>query len=284
MSDNVTSSAGLVLPTNAMILPSVNSLMVSHTFLSLLIPLTTWLFYLSTPENRRRPVFLLNLGAIVFAFVICILVDASAIHTILHPLRPWHLHLVIQFIAVWQSILVDLTLLVRLISVYPPQQVGPIRFALLTSIPVLLKLARTVNLLLFTKVMVDTLYGPNAAMADVVFISKPYIKIEWGTQMMDNTYVSLASLWKIGATIAQRMRTIFRIALTNFVIPTVFSIAQFVSLYHGAGMTVLNQLVFINMMLSTFGVVLATIWASSITRQEGQTGVGRAGVMGQHSR
>ncbi|KAG9312755.1 hypothetical protein JVU11DRAFT_7189 [Chiua virens] len=171
--------------------------MMSHTFLSLLFPLVISLFYFSTPDNRRKPVFLLNVGAILLAFIVCVLVDASTIHTILHPLNPWHLNTAAQFISVWQSILVDLTLLIRLASVYPLKQIGPKRFALLIAIPILLKLTRAINLILFTKIMVDTLHQPNATPTNTVFVSKPYIKIEWGTQMMDNTYVSLGFLWRI---------------------------------------------------------------------------------------
>ena len=93
-------------------------------------------------------------------------------------------------IGVWQSILVDLILLVRLVAVYPPRSVGLIRFTLLITIPVSLKIARVINILLFTVAVAEAAKGPNPTiMTTIVFITKPYLRIEWGTQMTDNTLV-----------------------------------------------------------------------------------------------
>ncbi|KAG8215920.1 hypothetical protein J3R82DRAFT_7892 [Butyriboletus roseoflavus] len=271
---------------NAIIHPYLSSLMLSHTFLSLLIPLFISLFYYSSPQSRRKVIFILNMTAISLAFVVGVLCDGVAIHSVLEPLNPWPVavNLAIGFISVWQSIIVDLTLLIRVISVYPLAQLGPIRFSLLVAIPVLLKLLRVINLIVFTKVLVDAMNGPNAiVMAESAFSSIPYIKIEWAAQMIDNTYASVTFLRKLHlhgsnriatnssrVTLAQRIRTLFNIALTNFVVPTMFSIAQFACVYRGVDMVILDDIMLVNTMLATFGVAFATVWAGTTNRQEAQ--------------
>ena len=59
--------------------PQLNSLMLSHTFLILLFPLIISLFHFSTPQARRRPIFILNLAAIFLAFVVGVLLDVLSV-------------------------------------------------------------------------------------------------------------------------------------------------------------------------------------------------------------
>lgn len=64
---------------DALVHPLLNSIMIAHTFLTLLIPLTISLFYFSTPQSRRRPLFILNLAAIFLAFVNGVVIDGFAV-------------------------------------------------------------------------------------------------------------------------------------------------------------------------------------------------------------
>ena len=64
---------------NAIIHPSLNSLMLSHTFSSLLIPLFISLFYFSTPQGRRKLIFIFNVAAILLAFAVGVLCDGVAV-------------------------------------------------------------------------------------------------------------------------------------------------------------------------------------------------------------
>lgn len=97
------------------------------------------------------------------------------------------MNIAIGIIGAFQSILVDLTLLVRLISVYPLSHLGLTCFALLTALPILLKVARLINLIIFIKVLVDAARGPlGAENFAIVWATKPYLKIEWSAQVVDN--------------------------------------------------------------------------------------------------
>lgn len=88
MSVNGTSPGGPTSPSavpsvpdlNAIIIhPSLNSILIGHTFLTLLLPLLIALFYFSTPQSRRRPIFILNVLAITLAFTAGVIIDAVAV-------------------------------------------------------------------------------------------------------------------------------------------------------------------------------------------------------------
>ena len=53
----------------AAIKPSLNLLMIGTVWTSFLIPITIALFFFSTPDIRRRPVFILNLVSIALGLV-----------------------------------------------------------------------------------------------------------------------------------------------------------------------------------------------------------------------
>ncbi|KIN98150.1 hypothetical protein M404DRAFT_858145 [Pisolithus tinctorius Marx 270] len=71
--------------------PSLVSLMIGHSFTTLLVPLVIALFYFSNKYSRRTPIFILNVAVIALAFFAGIMIDALAIHAILSPTDPWPL-------------------------------------------------------------------------------------------------------------------------------------------------------------------------------------------------
>ena len=107
------------------------------------------------------------------------------------PLRPTPLsfNIAIGVLGAVQSIIIDSILLIRLISVYPPSFVGRRRFSLLITLPILLKIARVVNLCLFIKVLADATKDPATANLRIgqIWEHAPYLKIEWFSQLFDNT-------------------------------------------------------------------------------------------------
>ncbi|KAG2137970.1 hypothetical protein DEU56DRAFT_345526 [Suillus clintonianus] len=299
MSNNTTTpSPAITVPspppgTNyiAIIQPSLNSIMIGHTFTVILIPLIIALFYFSTPLSRRRPIFILNAIAIILAFIAGIMIDSLAIHSMLSPLDPWPptMNIAIGIIGAFQSILVDLILLLRLTLIYPHTIVGPKRFALVTALPILLKIARLVNMFIFIKVLADAARGPSGSEnLAVVWATTPYLKIEWSAQLVDNAYASIAFLWAIRlrrihtssaaseinprkSTFGQRLRTLFYIAVSNFVFPSLLSLAQLIVVYKNVYVLTVNEIVLVNTMVAVIGVVFATVWAGSVNYHNEKT-------------
>lgn len=73
-------------------------------------------------------------------------------------------------------------------------------------------------------------------------------------------------IYRITGSFTRRLRHIFWIALTNFVIPALFTLVQIIVVYSGADPTTLNDIVLVNTNLAVVGVVFASIWAGSYSR------------------
>ncbi|KAG1808771.1 hypothetical protein EV424DRAFT_1543346 [Suillus variegatus] len=295
-SNTTTTSPTVIVPpspppgTNyiAIIQPSLNSIMIGHTFTVILIPLIFALFYFSTPLSRRRPIFILNVIAIILAFTAGIMIDSLAIHSMLSPLDAWppSVNIAIGIIGAFQSILVDLILLLRLALIYPYTIVGLKRFALITTLPVLLKIARLVNMFVFIKVLADAARGPTGSEnIAVVWATTPYLKIEWSAQLVDNAWPSSGqSVFEENIDQVLRVKSVhgerrlgnacalfstYRSLTSSFLL----SCPSHSWLSYTKTYTVLtvNEIVLVNTMVAVIGVVFATVWAGSVNYQDEKT-------------
>ena len=107
------------------------------------------------------------------------------------PLSPTPLsfNIAIGVLGAVQSIIIDTILLVRLVSVYPPSLFGKKIFVGLITVPLLLKIARIINLCLFIKALADATKDPATAnmLIGQIWEHAPYLKIEWFAQLFDNS-------------------------------------------------------------------------------------------------
>ncbi|KAF8549511.1 hypothetical protein OG21DRAFT_584646 [Imleria badia] len=71
------------------------------------------------------------------------------------------------------------------------------------------------------------------------------------------------------ASFAARVRILSNLALSNFIIPTLFSIVQLVFLFRigDANPFLLNEITLVNARVAVFGVVFATVWAGKEHRR-----------------
>ena len=65
-----------------------------------------------------------------------------------------------------------------------------------------------------------------------------------------------------------RLKVLFYIATTNFVVPALFSLIQIITLYRETDQEVTNDIVLVNTNISVILVVFASIWAGSWARSE----------------
>ncbi|KAF9226669.1 hypothetical protein BS17DRAFT_697636 [Gyrodon lividus] len=269
----------------AIIRPALIDIMIGHTFTVTLIPLIISLFYFSTSHSRRQLIFILNVFTLSLAFSVGIMGDSRAINTLLSPMQPFSVSydMSMGLLGAVQSILVDIVLLVRLTSVYPYSHVGLRRFVQVITLPVILKIARLVNLVMFIVVLAKAAKGPNPEVAfSNLWLTAPYLKIEWFAQLIDNIYASTLFLWKLGLrtktapgavtansklSFTKRLKTLFWIAVSNFVFPALFSIAQIIVVYREVDPVVINQIVLVNTSIAVIGVVFATVWAGSVKKR-----------------
>ncbi|KAK0190668.1 hypothetical protein F5146DRAFT_1000662 [Armillaria mellea] len=242
---------GLELPppgTNyiAIIKPTLAGVLIAHSFTVILIPLLIALLYLSTPRGRRKPIFILNVITISLAFTTGVLLDYRGIRTILSPDNPPELayNLVVGVFGSVQYILIDTILLLRLLAVYPRAYIGTRRYIALITLPVLLKLARVINLFIFISVLVKATRNPATASLRVSQVCFYVFSLETGIA-------------------EQRKWVAESINVTNFVVPTLFSVAQIIVVYRGVTYVAINDIVLANTSTAVVLVVFATVWAGS---------------------
>jgi hypothetical protein len=191
----------------AVIQPALIDIMIGHTFTVILVPLLIAMFYFSNEHSRRQPIFILNVLNVCLAFSVGIMGDSRAVsifysllamleinisgkvNTMLSPAHPYPVSydIIMGTLGAVQTIFVDTILLFRICSVYPLRYLAWQRFVLLVSLPVLLKVARVINLFLFIAALTRAAKGPNAeATLAALWAAAPYLKIEWFAQLVDN--------------------------------------------------------------------------------------------------
>lgn len=141
--------------------------------------------------------FILNAVSIALAIAVGVMLDWRSYQLMVNPTKtyPLSFNLAISILGVSQAILVDTILLLRLISVYPLSLLGPTRFVSLITLPIALKLARFINLVLIIKMLADGAKQPNAEVVlQVKWANAPYVKIEWFAELFDVTSVLLVLL------------------------------------------------------------------------------------------
>ena len=65
------------------------------------------------------------------------------------------------------------------------------------------------------------------------------------------------------ATFTDRLRTLFWVAATNFVVPVLFSLAQIIVVYREVDVLVVNDIVLVNTSIAVIGVIFATVWVDT---------------------
>jgi hypothetical protein len=199
----------------AAIQPSIVFLMIGTIWTGILLPLMVALFFFSSKDTRRQPIFILNVLSLSLGFLlgifnactevshlICHLFcepladkDMDQIHGMLSPLQPWSSanSLVFTILTGYIPWLVEMILVVRLLAVYP-YSTTPKRLWFFIFIPLLLlKIARFVNMTIFTVESGVLLRSPSSGdplfMPQIAWNSHPGPKIEWIIQVLDNSYV-----------------------------------------------------------------------------------------------
>lgn len=171
--------------------PSLNFILVLTPLGAALVPLVITLLFFSTPEVRRRPVFILNILACCSGIVEAALNATLETKQILYPLQPVSealLTAVIAF-AIISPVFIDSILLFRVLAFYPPHRTHKhVLFGVLL-LPVVVKSGRFVAVVLY----LNSFTRGSGQLSSVLLAAEstwprnPYIMTEWSLQMIDNT-------------------------------------------------------------------------------------------------
>ncbi|KAI1795277.1 hypothetical protein LXA43DRAFT_1108278 [Ganoderma leucocontextum] len=296
MSANQTTSAPTAPPGGiSTVASAVDMLIVGTFFPALLVPIAAVLFFFSTPKLRPRPLFILNVLAIVFALGLGgIIIYNVKVGILLQPLDPgFALAQTVLLFAV--PMLTQSILVIRVFAVYPPPLLSWSRIFLIYTPIVALKVARVVNIVIFVIHINDNIKNNPFGGLDAgpVSWSLPYAKVEWFLQVFDDSYVSCLFLLRLreGRKLAirtepqvsvvtnrrirtspsrtlsaARIKALFWIAVFNFVFPVLFNIAQLILIFNDRNFVHGTMVQFANNFLLVTSVLFATIWCSESSR------------------
>ncbi|KAM5530900.1 hypothetical protein V8D89_015432 [Ganoderma adspersum] len=277
-----------VVPVVALI-PGLKGLLIATVFSSFLLPTAVVLFVFSTPALRRGPSFILNVCAIALGLTQgTVTAYVTVREMILMPLNPAWIS-VLTAIYIVTPICVQTILFLRVLIVYPPRQFTlRLRFGVYGP-GIALKAARAANVayLLYTVQSSSSKSGvPRTILGESAAVwTSPFAKSELFLQLVDDIYVSTAFLLRIhsgakfnekqpqpaakgsyialsGGSYAARIRTLFWIALSNFVFPVIFDVAQLVLIFRDPDYIEGAYIISVNSYVSILGVLFSTIWAS----------------------
>ncbi|KAJ7157797.1 hypothetical protein C8R46DRAFT_958768 [Mycena filopes] len=272
----------------AAITPSLSLLMIGTVWSSMLIPLLVILLLFSNSEMRRKPLFIMNLIAVLAGIVLGAMNVYLETTAIISPLTPIKGSVFIGFdcILLYLPVFMDTILLVRLFIVYPPQTISWPGRLLVFGPPILFKLVRVSNLAVFmvrwTNLIKLTAGGGLSPLqaGQTLWGTQPWTKIEWFFQVFDNCYASVLFLLRvhqgrvvnaqsgaIGTTgkkdsHASKLRSLFFIAVGNFVFPCLLSLVQLIFVFRNPSFLDGTYVFFTNAYVEIIGVLLATIWVA----------------------
>ncbi|KAJ6534108.1 hypothetical protein B0H19DRAFT_1271853 [Mycena capillaripes] len=127
--------------------PAFAFILIPAIFGSMLVPLLILLFFLSTPQIRRKPIFVLNVISVGLGIIAAGLDVHLTMMAILFPFTPTVSaeNLVFTILDLWMSWFAEGILLIRVAIVFPRSRL-PVLFAF----PIVAKIARMVINIIFS--------------------------------------------------------------------------------------------------------------------------------------
>lgn len=175
----------------AAIRPSLNFILVLTPLGAVLVPLIITLFFFSTPQSRRHPVFILNIFACLSGIVEAALNAALETKQILYPLEPMSKELLTSVIAfaIVSPLFIDSILLLRILAFYPVSMTPTSQLIAIFALPAIVKCGRFIAVVMYLHQFTHSSGNlPNVLLAaESTWPRNPYIISEWSLQMVDNT-------------------------------------------------------------------------------------------------
>ncbi|KIY47592.1 hypothetical protein FISHEDRAFT_15948, partial [Fistulina hepatica ATCC 64428] len=256
---------------------AINFLMIGATMGAVLFVMLLALLFFSTDSMRRKPVFILNVLAILTGMTTAIINMYEEVHTLKYPTGVINTHVALAmgcFTAITPT-LVEAILILRLYSVYPPSSTARVTFVLIIGIPVLVVIGRMANAIVYLVNYAKTVQQltSGAASGNILMTSNlPCVRIEWSLQLFNNLYCSSLFLFKVyqqgslshgPVSLSQRLKTLFWISVSNFVFPLILSVVQ-LAIYANNSAHYVTALYVeqVNIQFTIIGVVFATVWVA----------------------
>jgi hypothetical protein len=174
----------------AAIRPALNFILILTPLGAVLFPVVLILFFFSTQDSRRHPVFILNILACCCGICEAGINAALEYKQIIYPEQPVSSSLLISVIAfaIVSPVFIDSILLFRLLAFFPRPQTPRRTLAAILALPVLVKCGRFATVVLY----LQTFTHSSGKLPSVLLAAQstwprnPYIMTEFTLQMVDN--------------------------------------------------------------------------------------------------
>ncbi|KAJ7884123.1 hypothetical protein B0H14DRAFT_2434728 [Mycena olivaceomarginata] len=254
--------------------PAVAFILITTILGTILIPLLILLFALSTPQTRRRPVFILNVIAVSLGLITTGISLHFQILGILLPFKPISIteNLVYLFLDVWLPWFSEAVLLLRLAVVFSAH-----RLPQLLAFPIIVKAGRMATNILFCVTWIRLLVaGAGSQYAVLTQFPASLYKAAFFLELADNSYVSFLFLWKLyqhrfggvakkrvqtdskGSSYASKLQTLFWIASTNFIFPLILILVEIVMVFAGTATVTFSGVDTVKTYVTIISVTFAT--------------------------
>ncbi|KAF4603475.1 hypothetical protein EYR38_003888 [Pleurotus pulmonarius] len=234
-------------------------IILSSIWLGVSIPLLFALFFFSTSSLRRQPIFILNVVSVCVGIAMGLLNMQTLVPPLVDPLRLVDRRGILAYTFLSTSV----PILRLFFSIFIP--LG------------LLKAARVGNVIEFmvTFARITRSVTKNEEMG-ALSLRHAGPKVEWFLQVVDNTIASVLFLWRLNRnnslfpssatqpnSYPARLRTLFWIAITNFIFPVLVSITLLVLYFREGDYLKILMCIISNAYIEIIGVLMATVWAAS---------------------
>ncbi|KIY53188.1 hypothetical protein FISHEDRAFT_33745 [Fistulina hepatica ATCC 64428] len=282
-----------------LVTPILTFILLTATMWSVLIVMLIVLVFFSSRSLRKRPIFTLNVLAILAGIACGIVALNEYIHVLKYPTATPDSALVLadECLVAIIPVLVDAILILRLHYIFPPHRTHVIVRLAVLGIPIVVELGRLANVIFYMVKCHEYLQeltsdgsGSSAVGALTLMISTlPCVTIEWVLQLFNNLYVHFSEKEKrifIGhlrpdsapvyfcteyrdkdISSKAHVRVLFWISVCNFVFPLFMAIVQLAVYLAEKNATDTKYLIAfyiqqVNMYFTIIGVVFATIWVA----------------------
>ncbi|KAJ6556837.1 hypothetical protein DFH09DRAFT_1164581 [Mycena vulgaris] len=268
---------------------AITFILIATVFGSMLLPLLILLFALSTPDARRRPIFILNVLSVSLGIIAAGLVIHLMVNSILSPFAGINTTGTLAYIVLemWKPWFAEAVLLVRIAIVFPRS-----KLPLLLVFPIIIKTARVVLDIIFSVQWAKRLSSSDPGNNFLVLNELPswLLRTVFFLELFDNLYISSLFLWKLrlqrqarlseGSAIesvapgdskqsyTSKLQRLFWIATTNFIFPLIFGVIQIITIFVGNDPVLSTSFQMTNTYVAIISTVFATIWSSTTSFKE----------------
>ncbi|TFK83130.1 hypothetical protein K466DRAFT_589991 [Polyporus arcularius HHB13444] len=268
---------------------AVDLLIVETVFPTLLIPLAICLFMFTKPDIQRKPVFVLNVLSIMLGLVFGGIAVATVSRTVAGRFVGAEWITALTGLYFFIPVCVQCILFVRIFAVYPPRTTSrPLALAIYGTL-FAMTVARIVNITIALKRINDAGHlAPDAWTITVVGRRIPSVMAELALGLVYDTIASSLFLFRLrqgGALRARtehdimsssalsgrmsypaRLRALFWIALTNFVVPVIFNVVLLILVHNESFGNIITVIavISVNVYVQIVSGLLATLWCHSV--------------------